>query len=765
MEPVGELTGTVRPGTSARVEVRLLGGFELAIAGAHPRNIGITSKRQRALLSYLALQPDFAESRERLALLIFGDSDDGSARKRCRQTLLRLRRELGNLDILEGDRDRVAIRSDGVFVDARAFLALASSSDQGDAEAAAALCRGELLAGLHLDSEEFDGWLRAERRRVSTAAATVFERCAEQREQQGNIAGAIEAVERLIALDVGDESAQRRLITLLARHRGRSAALTHADAVVREIREQFDSAVEPETAALIEEIRSAPREAPGLARLSASIDRDPLQRAQEQEQEQGQERPDPAGQRVAWYRATARRLWMPAAALVALAAFGSLALDLVRLGSSTATTPDARVADTWRSPLRPAQAVSKAVEGRGISALLVLPFTASAVDSAESLKLARQISAELTSDLSRVPGLRVIARTTAMHFAGRPFDAAQLGTELGVQYIVEGDVRSENDRVKVNIALIDTSTRLQVWTARYEREEADRPSILEEIVRALARQLQVSLMEVRGLAAARSHPTVDALLAKGWAELNQFAFFRGGRDAGTHFENALAIDPRNVSALTGLGAFKSTAYNTRQTENPAGLLDEAEALLKQAIALNPHASLPVYFLGRVAMWRGQAEEALARFTETVELNPSYAPAYGAIGYVLLHTGQNEQARDNLMYAIRLSPKDHYVGLWSNHLGRAYFELGQVADAERWLSQAVALMPKSTLNRAALAAFYAAEGNQEAAAVQAREIAKLVPAMTAEELSRRFTLLCKPGEYTPQRLLAGLQSAWQNEQTP
>ena len=177
-----------------------------------------------------------------------------------------------------------------------------------------------------------------------------------------------------------------------------------------------------------------------------------------------------------------------------------------------------------------------------------------------------------------------------------------------------------------------------------------------------------------------------------------FAFFRGRREAGQLFEEVLRTDPNNVSALTGLGTFKYAATNTGQTsEDRDLLLGQSENLLRRANALDPNASLPYYFLGLVASRRGQPEDALPLLEKVLELNPSYAPAYAAIGYIQMNTGRRTEAIKNIKYSIQLSPKDNYLGLWSQYLGRIYIELGDDAEAERWLTQSVTLMPNSPMS--------------------------------------------------------------------
>jgi TolB-like protein len=194
---------------------------------------------------------------------------------------------------------------------------------------------------------------------------------------------------------------------------------------------------------------------------------------------------------------------------------------------------------------------------------VVLPFSPVPPESAPAARLAELISDDLINNLSRVPGFRVIARSTSIQYAKLPVDVGTLGTDLGVHYAVEGDVRLEDGTVHINIALIDVTTRLQVWAERYERAEAERHAAQDDIVRALARQLHVSVMEVRGRVPA-GQPGANATLGKAWAALNLFAFFRGGREAGQLFEQVLRADPNNVSALTGLGTFKLATANIGQ---------------------------------------------------------------------------------------------------------------------------------------------------------------------------------------------------------
>src|SRR5688572_14419107 len=242
-----------------RVELRLLGRFAASVAGEEPAVLAIAAPRVRAVLAYLAMQPALTETRERLAALLWGDGSDKQARQSLRQCLMALRRELGaHADAVLIERETVGLAAAQVAIDARELLALAERPDEAGARSALALYRGEFLDGLELDVEPFGDWLRAERARIAAAAARLFEAGAAAADQGGRGAEAIAMAERLAALDPAQEHAQRLVLRLVARHRGREAALARADAVVAQLRAELDAPPEKATADLIASIRVMP---------------------------------------------------------------------------------------------------------------------------------------------------------------------------------------------------------------------------------------------------------------------------------------------------------------------------------------------------------------------------------------------------------------------------------------------------------------------------------------------------------------------------
>jgi adenylate cyclase len=389
--------------------------------------------------------------------------------------------------------------------------------------------------------------------------------------------------------------------------------------------------------------------------------------------------------------------------------------------------------------------------------MIVLPFTSDHPEPAAAGKLARIISDDLINSLSSVPSFRVISRSTSSQYDLRMTDVAALAAELGVQYVVEGSVRFDGEKARINVALIDARTRLHVWSERYERDETNRLAVQDEITRGVARQLHVKLMEVRGRGEGSTNPTLNEQLGMAWSALNRYAFGNGGAEGERLFRDVLRDDPTNASALTGLGAFKaSSAVKLSLKNEREPLLAEARGYLQQAVQQNPNASLPYYFLGFAATARGDPDEAMAQYAKCLELNPSHAPAYGQISFILLQNGRLREALEHVMYAIRLSPKDHYMGLWSAFAGIAHMELGEDRQAEDWFSQSVRLSPRLVFGRAAAAAFYAHKGDKEATRIHAAELARLAPGQTYASVVRRYTGLSKNNEHAAKRLIAGLR---------
>ena len=764
-------------GEPARLRLHLLGRFAADVDGEPPRNVEMSGKLRRALLAYVAMQPSLAETRERLASLLWGESPDRQARQNLRQCLVDLRRDFAavGLDPLIVDRATIALDPRLIAVDAREFLTLCGSDDLADLEKAISLYDGRLLDGLDLDIEAFRDWLGKERARLEPAAVLVFEKYVRRQDAAGNGSQAIRAAERLVGLDPLRESAQRLLIGVLARHGGRSVALAQAATLTALLRAELDADPEPETAALIKEIRNISTEplAPVIAQ-PATIERIPeIEASPEDVAHAISSAFAPAGLRPQSPSLFAKSRWWAAGGVAAFSAAALLALVVQyrevtppanESSAPKTTAPDQVAADpTWRSPgiVPGIVANNAALANTGVYSIVVLPFNAETVDRKEEVVLAERIADDLINDLSRVPALRVIARQTSRLYAGRSVDVAAVGAELGVHYVVEGSIRLQDERMRINVALIDPTTRLQVWSDRFERDQTERFAAQNEIARSIARHLHLSVMAAedrrRGPPGV-GDPTVEDLLAKGWNGMVRIFELGTTSGADKSFEEVLRRQPTNGSAMLGLAGYKIGVVAMFAVPEREPHLTEADALLTRILKINPRSSMANYYSGLLYKMRGKPDQAIVAFRTVLEINPSFPPAYANVGHVLSRMGRPDEAMEHLRYAIRLSPKDPSMGIWSLYAGEIELERGHDQAALEWFRRAVEINPRSVFNHAALAAVLALRGEEAVAAKHAAMARDVAPWLTLDAMVERLTSLSANGA-EPRRLIAGLRKAF------
>jgi TolB-like protein len=196
----------------ALLQLMLLGGFTAQMSAQ--QMIKVSGRRNQALLAFLAVNPGRRHPREKLVELFWGDRDQDRGRNSLRQALTALRKDLTGLDPspVAIDGEVLSIAAGAVEVDTVTFERLAQSNEAEALKQAAALYRGDLLAGLTLEEAGFEGWLNPERARLRELAVDVHTRLVPLLSG----AEAVDTARRLVALDPLRENSQRLLIRLLA---------------------------------------------------------------------------------------------------------------------------------------------------------------------------------------------------------------------------------------------------------------------------------------------------------------------------------------------------------------------------------------------------------------------------------------------------------------------------------------------------------------------------------------------------------------------
>jgi serine/threonine-protein kinase len=314
---------------------------------------------------------------------------------------------------------------------------------------------------------------------------------------------------------------------------------------------------------------------------------------------------------------------------------------------------------------------------RAERSLAVLPFANLSPDP-ENEYFADGMTDELINALAKLPGLRVVSRTSAFAFKGRQQDVRSIGAQLGVESVVEGSVRRAGRRLRTSVQLVNVADGYQLWSETFDREMEDVFAIQDEISRGIVSALKLRLLgEAAGPLV--KLPTDDfeayTLYLKGrlqWNRRSDDALHQGLR----YFEEALARDPDYPLAHVGLAdSYVLLGFYTALP--PSEAFPRARAAAETALRLDPTLGEAYPTLAYVKMyyewdWPG----ALAAFRDAIERNPGYATTYQWQGNCFALLGRFDASIASFQRAVELDPlsgiKNAALG-WGYYFARRYPE--------------------------------------------------------------------------------------------
>lgn len=357
--------------------------------------------------------------------------------------------------------------------------------------------------------------------------------------------------------------------------------------------------------------------------------------------------------------------------------------------------------------------------GTGQPTISVRNFEALGSDPRATL-LAQGITADLTTDLTKVAGLSVIAWP--------PSDAAGRldSRSTPARYLVTGSVQHIAQRLRLHVRLIDQQTGEPLWSERFDRIPDDLFAMQEELVprilgtlpaKVTAAELQrMARRHTRNLEAYEHFQRGQAALLVRQQQDNEIA-----RDM---FRRAIALDATFARAYAGLALTYAADYRNRWSADSSATLDRALAMARTAHQIDPDIRETDWVLAFVHLERRQHQEALQYLESVIRLHPSFADAYALMAGVKTYIGQPNEALPLLRTAMRLNPEAGH--LYFLNLGRTYFALGDLEQARVNLDHALARNPVNLETLVYLAAVQAAAGEIAAAAWNVEEIRALHP---------------------------------------
>lgn len=326
-----------------------------------------------------------------------------------------------------------------------------------------------------------------------------------------------------------------------------------------------------------------------------------------------------------------------------------------------------------------------------ISSIAVLPLENLSNDP-EQQYFVEGMTDEITTDLAKLPGIRVISRTSAMQYKDTHKTMPQIARELNVDAVVEGTVLRVGNRVRIRTQLIYAPADRHVWAQAYERDLKDVLTLQANLARDIASEIQLKLtsQQQANLAMARSvDPEAHELYLKGryfWNKRDKVGFTK----AVDYFQQAIAKDPTYAAAYAGLADSYalSGGFNLIPVEQA---MPRAQAAAEKALQLDSnlaeaHASLGLLAPFNNWNWAGAEQH----YQRAIELDPNYATAHHwyAEGY-LMPIGRAAEAISEIRKAQELDPLSAVI---ATDLGKELYFVRRYDDALVELRRALELDP-------------------------------------------------------------------------
>lgn len=408
-----------------------------------------------------------------------------------------------------------------------------------------------------------------------------------------------------------------------------------------------------------------------------------------------------------------------------------------------------RVVPSWEGNGRSdAEDVSRLADKTRIA---VLPFANISPDPNDEY-FADGLTEELIANLSLVPGLKVIARTSVLGYKKGEKKVAAIGRELGVGTVVEGSVRRAANKIRVTVQVIDVATEEHLWTAKYDDDLDDIFAVQSEIATKVATSLPGSLAKAQVTVPGLERPKeTQAYL---WYLQGQALIWQKDepslRKSLEHFQKALESDPTFARAYAGL----ARVYVNLGMEGYltwTGAIEMGLAAAERASKLDPDLADAHVLLGELAFMADAPAEVLDQeIRRALELNPNLAQARSILSSLAGSFGIMEPYVMQADEAYRLDPLSPPM---IRRQGEAYFNSGRYEDALAHWKKHIESDPIDAYH--GLAEYYMLQGDFALAETMVQELERVAPNSDPALLCRGYLAALKGDRDTAVRMIARL----------
>jgi adenylate cyclase len=360
-------------------------------------------------------------------------------------------------------------------------------------------------------------------------------------------------------------------------------------------------------------------------------------------------------------------------------------------------------------------------------------------DDKEQQYFADGLTEALTTRLSELSGLFVLARNAVHGYESRDVSPQDVSRDLGVRYVLDGSVRKAGTRIRISANLVETTNARQIWADQYDRELTDIFAVQDEVIGHIVQELAIKLTNAEEQQIART-PTAnleayDNYLRAETEGYYKFDYTTVGR-ALAYYAKAIELDPNFADAYAGYARVTVEVWRLGFDQIMPGPLARKRAYdaAGKALELDPNSARAYTVLAIIQLGDGRHEEAVRSAKQAVALKPSDAEAHANLGLILSYAGDPENALAAVDQALRLNPAAP-LGL-RLLAGIVFFHARMYDRAIAELEPTARAWPGTETASEMLAASYAMAGQLDNAR---RELDALPdwPSINLEELERTF----------------------------